>query len=356
MKNPAEMKPATPLTRFIVVFLFPVLVFHLFTIQSFAQEFGRFKPGINWQQISTPAVRVIFPKGLESQATRVANNILYINKNNRTSIGPLSKKLDLILNNQGIISNGYFTLMPFRSEFFTIPLQDGNELGTTEWLDILSVHEYRHALQYMNLRRGFNKLAYYFSGEIGWGVMVNLAIPGWYFEGDAVATETALTNQGRGRIPSFLKQSKSILLNDRKYSYMKARNGSYRDIVPNQYELGYLLCSYGREKFGNDLWPKVINQTSWFDWMIYPFSTAVRTHTGMNTRQFYNKALSDYKKKWKKETSTSGLTPFSNLSHPAKTITNYRFPVFEQDGNLLVYKDSYKEIGAIYRISPDGKE
>jgi hypothetical protein len=155
--------------------------------------------------------------------------------------------LDLILNNQGIISNGYVTLSPFRSEFYTTPMQDGFSLGTKPWLDLLSVHEYRHALQYSNMNQGYTRLAHWLFGDTGWGTMMTITTPGWFFEGDAVAAETALTDQGRGRMPSFLQQSKSILLNDREYSYMKARNGSLRDRVPDEYELGYLLCSFGRE-------------------------------------------------------------------------------------------------------------
>lgn len=350
------MKPATSPARAFCVLLLTLLFIHFTSVPGFAQDFGRFKPGITWQQINTPAIRVIFPKGLESQAIRVANNILYLDKNNRTSIGPLSKKLDLTLNNQGIISNGYVTTMPFRSEFYTTPMQDGFTAGTTSWLDLLSIHEYRHALQYMNMRQGFTKLAWWLFGDAGWGTMINITTPDWFFEGDAVATETALTRQGRGRMPSFLQQHKSILLSDRKYSYMKARNGSYRDIVPNEYELGYLLCSYGRENFGNDLWPKVIRRTSWLKGIIYPFSDAVKSYSGLSTRKLYKKALSEYKETWANELSLSALTQANPLSAPSKTVTEYRFPVYLPDGDLLVYKESFKEIGAIYRITPNGNE
>ena len=336
--------------------LFFILITILSPNQVFSQDFGGFKPGLNWRQINTPAVRVIFPKGLETQANRVANTILYLNRNNRTSIGPLSKKLDLILNNQGVISNGYVTLMPYRSEFYTTPMQDGFALGTNPWLDLLSVHEYRHALQYINMRQGFTKIVWWLSGEAGWGSLINLTTPAWFFEGDAVATETALTSQGRGRMPSFLQQYKSILLNDRRYSYMKARNGSYRDIVPNAYELGYLLCSYGRDRFGNDLWLKVIRQTSTMKGIIYPFSDAVMAFTGMNTRKFYKKALSDYKETWSGEIRQTRISPFTPVTKPSKTVTEYRFPVYQSNGDLLVYKESYQEIGSICRVTPDGKE
>ncbi len=336
--------------------LIAIICIHLFSIQTFAQDFGGFKPGIKWQQFNTPAVRVIFPQGLELQASRVAGNIQYLNDKNRSSIGPLSKKIDLILNNQGVLSNGYVTLMPYRSEFYTTPPQDGFSLGTLSWLDMLSVHEYRHALQYMNLRQGYTKYAWWLFGDAGWGTMINLTTPTWFFEGDAVATETALSNQGRGRMPSFLQPYKSLLLTGRNYTYMKARNGSYRDMVPDAYELGYLLCSYGREKFGNDLWSKVITRTAWMNGIIYPFSDAVMVLTGLNTRQFYKKALADYTETWSNDLRNIETTPFTTVSEPSRTVTDYRFPVYQPNGNLLVYKKSYKETGAIYQIAGDGSE
>lgn len=336
--------------------LLSIIVFQTRAGKIQAQEFGSFKPRIPWMQINTPQLRVIFPEGLEKQATRVANNILYINKNNRTSIGPLSEKLNLILNNQGILSNGYVTLMPFRSEFFTTPSQDGFSVGPGPWLDLLSVHEYRHALQYMNLKQGYTKYLWWLFGDAGWGSLMNITVPGWFFEGDAVANETALTKQGRGRMPSFFQESRSVLLSRRRYTYMKARNGSFRDIVPNEYELGYLLCSYGRENFVNDLWSKVVIQTARMHGIIYPFSSSVKSNTGLNTRQFYKKAISDYQARWKEDLSGLPVTPYRQVSQPVRTVTDYLFPVYRENGDLIVYKKSFKEPGAIYLVGADGTE
>jgi len=332
------------------------IVFMLLPVMLSGQDFGGFRPGINWNQINTKKLRVIFPEGFETQARQVSNLILFEDANNRTSIGPLSKKLDLVLNNEGVISNGYVTTMPFHSEFYTTPPQDGNELGSVDWLSLLSIHEYRHALQFMNMRRGIIKLAYWLSGESGWSVGMNLAIPPWFFEGDAVSTETALTNQGRGRIPYFMSQYPSILLDDKSYSYMKARNGSYRDYVPDHYTLGYLLCSYARDSFGNDVWDKVLKRTSWYRGIIYPFSQALQKNTGLSTRNLYKKSFADYKEQWHLEDSLLVLSPSAGLTKPAKIPTHYRYPVYLANGDLLVHKASYNKTGAIFKILPDSTE
>ncbi len=328
----------------------------LFPVALTGQDFGGFRPDIRWNQINTSKLRVIFPAGMETQARQVSNLILFQDANSRTSIGNLSKKLDLVLNNEGVISNGYVTIMPFHSEFYTTPPQDGNSLGSLDWLNLLSIHEYRHALQYMNLRRGIVKLGYWLSGESGWGLGMRLAYPAWFFEGDAVATETALTSQGRGRVPYFMSQYPSIVLDRRNYSYMKARNGSLRDYVPDHYTLGYLLCSYGRENFGNDMWTKVIRGTSWYRGIIYPFSQAVHKNTGLTTRKFYKKAFADYKEKWHQEDSMLILSSSEKLTKPSKVITKYSYPVYLENGELLVHKESYNQTGAIYKILPDSTE
>ncbi|MEJ7673189.1 MAG: hypothetical protein WKF59_10865 [Chitinophagaceae bacterium] len=52
-------------------------------------------------------------------------------------------------------------------------------------------------------------------------------------------------------MPFFHTPYRSLWQADKKYSWMKLRNGSYKDYVPNHYALGYLLVAYGREKYGD---------------------------------------------------------------------------------------------------------
>ncbi|MBT5427998.1 MAG: hypothetical protein HOK84_17465 [Bacteroidetes bacterium] len=334
-----------------------ILAFLCFNNLAYSQDFGSYSPDIKWKQINTRSVRVIFPVGLENAANRVANNLVYIDQNNRTSIGSRSKKLSLILNNQGIIPNGYVTLMPFRSEFFTTPFQQSHALGSLPWLDLLSIHEYRHALQYSNFNQGLTKLGYILGGQQIWALVANLTTPNWYFEGDAVMSETALTEQGRGRIPAFYQGYRSILGTENTYSYMKARNGSYKDAIPDHYPLGYLLCKYGREEYGDDLWMRVIKGTANFQGIVFPFSKALRRITTHSTRSFYNSAMLKYQDDWSNQLQTLVSIPAQTINIESRTVTFYKHPLFEKEkGSLLVYKSSFKQTGAIYEIQADGTE
>jgi len=337
--------------------LFTILIIILANYPSNSQDFGGFSPGIHWKQINTKSVRVIFPEGLETQANRVANTVLYIDQNNHTTIGKLSKKIDLVLNNQGVIPNGYVALSPYRSEFFTTPFQKSESLGSLSWLDLLSVHEYRHALQYANFRKGITKIGYILTGENFWSLALNLTTPNWYFEGDAVMTETALSKQGRGRIPAFLQDYKSILNDEGYFSYDKARNGSFRHNVPDHYRLGYMLCSYGREEYGDSLWINVMDRTARFKGIIYPFSKALKKTTGLNSKHFYEEAFDHYMELWGENQGDANEADITTLNKKFRTITNYIYPVYDPHGNQwLAVKSSYKKTPAIFEISENGKE
>ena len=152
--------------------------------------------------------------------------------------------INIVLQNQTVVPNGYVGLAPLVSEFYATPIEYTSLLGSMKWLDALAIHEYRHVQQLINTRKRITKLLYLLGGEIGWLVGSYLTVPNWYFEGDAVITETALTSAGRGRTPSFTAQQRALSLAGIDYSYMKARNGSFKDVVPDHYSLGYLMLTH----------------------------------------------------------------------------------------------------------------
>ena len=53
------------------------------------------------------------------------------------------------------------------------------------------------------MNKGFTKVLSYILGEQAPGGVLGLYIPSWFLEGDAVSTETALSNSGRGRTCAF---------------------------------------------------------------------------------------------------------------------------------------------------------
>jgi len=333
--------------------LFASLLFTGFQLKA---QIGPQPSSVKWKYVENDKVKVIFPENNLAEATRIADLVTYINKNATVSVGNKSKKLDILLNTNNAQGNGYVALSPYRSEFYATGFQDFNDLGSMDWLDALAIHEYRHALQYTNANRGFTKFLYLLQGQAGWGLGVNFSVPDWYFEGDAVLSETVLSDAGRGRTPSFFDEQRALLLNAKNYTYLQARNGSYKKLLPNHYPLGYAILNYGRNHFGPEMWPKVLADAGRYRTILYPFAGALRRHTGIGVNKMYKLAYKEMKENWENELKTLELTPTTAVTPlPKRTVTNYTFPHWLEDGSLLYIKSSFKQISALYRIK-DGRQ
>ena len=316
------------------------LLFLILFISStiYAQEFGGNPPAVKWKQVNTPQARIIFPQQLDSSAKRISNIISHLQRSTENTIGNRRRKISLVLQNQTTISNAYVGLGPFRSEFFLTPLQNSFELGSLPWTDQLAIHEYRHVQQYNNFDVGVSRLLRILFGDAGQAIANSAAVPNWFYEGDAVFNETNVSKQGRGSMPYFYKDYRALWLADKKYSWMKLRNGSYKDFVPDHYALGYLLVAYGREKYGDDFWKNVTHDAASFKGLFYPFQKAIKRYSGKTYTQFRNDALQYFKNNLDVKNKTAKIT-----SHK---VINEEYPVFTNEDAILFVKTSYKNVHA----------
>ncbi len=325
---------------------FLVLLF-IFPFSLSAQEFGGNPPSIKWKQINTSAVRVIFPDGLDKQASRVADVSAFLHKNTANTIGPQSRKIDIVLQNQTTFSNGYVGLAPWRSEFYMTPMQNSLRLGSLNWTDQLAVHEYRHVQQYMNFRKGLSKFAYFVAGEEGQVLANSAAVPNWFFEGDAVFQETMVTGQGRGRLPSFFSEYRALWEANKTYSYMKLRNGSFRNLIPDHYIMGYMLVAHGRARYGDEFWKKVTDNAARYKPLFYPFQGAVKKQTGEPYKQFVAEAFTQFKNNnsYLEQDGAIALTEVSD-----KYVIDHAFPYVMGEDSVLIYRRTGKHVPGFYIV------
>lgn len=315
-------------------------------------------PGIKWKELSNESARIIFPKGLESRASRVADVIDYLNKNNRTSIGKSKGKINIVLQNQLTIANGFVTAAPFRSELFTTAPQR-SFAGTNDWLDLLALHEYRHVMQMQFAKQGATKIGSFLLGDIGWIGMGFMSIPFWFTEGDAVMQETLLSEGGRGRAGSFLKEYRAMHEAGVKYPYSKMRNGSYKRILPNRYKMGYLISQYGRNKYGNDFWKNISKDAVRYKGLVWPFAKSVKRNTGKKISDLYEEVIDSVYQKWdlanKKTDWQQADEILVNKQIPKNKITYYLNPKF-MGNKIVALREGRDRIPAFYTISLKGKE
>lgn len=326
----------------------PAIVLSLFLLAFFknadAQTFGGNPPSLQWKQFNTPAARVIFPTGMDSTGLRVTVLINRINYVVKPSIGPKQKQVNIVLQNQTTESNGYVGLAPFRSEFYLTPQQNSFELGSIPWPEMLAVHEFRHVQQYNNFNVGLSHVLKVLFGEGGQAFGNALSVPNWFFEGDAVYNETLVSTQGRGRLPYFYNGFRGLWAAGKDYSWMKLRNGSYVDYVPNHYPLGYMMVAYGRERYGDTFWRDVTHDAAAYNSLFYPFQNSVKKHAGINFPSFRAEALNYFKQQF-------------NDAAPQKTakhfIADEEFPAFVNDSTIIYLKSPYNNIAAFFIRSGD---
>ena len=314
------------------------------SIHAHTQQFGGNPPSVKWNQVNTDTARIIFPAGLEKQALDIADIVHKLASITQQTIGDRVAKINIVLQTLPTTANGYVSLGPFRSEFFLTPRQNSFELGSLPWHKTLALHEYRHVQQYGNFRKGLSKVFYIAFGQEGQALANSLSIPDWFFEGDAVYQETLLSDQGRGRLPYFFNDYRSLWASGKNYSWMKLRNSSYRDLVPNHYHLGYMLVGYGYEKFGNDAWRKITTDAAAFKGLFYPFQKSFKRNTGQSFYSFRNEAMEFFRKN-----TTGNNDPVSTFGRAqAHFAADEEYPYWTGDSGIVYLRSDFKKIPAFY--------
>jgi hypothetical protein len=314
-------------------------------------------PSLRWQEVRTPHFRVLYPAGLDTAAQRTVQRLEAVHGPEGTTLGVQAKPIAVVMQNQTTVSNGFVTFLPRHAEFFTTPEQ-GQGLGTVDWLDGLVVHEFRHVNQFDKARQGFGRVLVPLLGEGGLGVSA-VGVPQWFFEGDAVGTETAFTRSGRGRIPYFGLGLRANLLSGRQYSYQKAVNGSLRDLVPDWYVLGYFLTSYAKTHYGPDVWSRALDKYYRFPFYPFSFSNGLRRTTGLRVEDLYQRTMRELDSTWRAEqVARPAPTPVRELAGQAETrvFTQYQYPQYVNDSTILALKSGLGHIPQLVLLGRHGRE
>jgi hypothetical protein len=338
--------------------LFPALL--LLATQAAAQSLPiipQNPPGLRWQEVRTPHFRVLYPVGFDTAAQRTAQRLEAVHGPEGVTLGVQAKPIAVVMQTQTTVSNGFVTFLPRHAEFFTTPEQ-GQGLGTVDWLDGLVVHEFRHVNQFDKARQGFGRVLVPLLGEGGLGVSA-VGVPQWFFEGDAVGTETAFTRSGRGRIPAFGLGLRANLLSGRQYSYQKAVNGSLRDLVPDWYVLGYFMTSYAKAHYGPEVWSQVLDKYYRFPFYPFSFSNGLRRTTGLRVEGLYQRTMHELDSTWRAEQAARPApTPVRELAGQADTrvFTQYQYPQYVNDSTILALKSGLGHIPQLVLLGRHGHE
>ena len=335
--------------KFILI-LFNVLIIK-FELHSQFYNPGQDASKTKWLQIDTNNFRLIFPKDYQNEALKIADFLQFSISKNSQTLSRKPVKIPIILHNQTVVSNGFVTWAPKRSEWYVCPPFD---MYAQNWNFQLALHEYRHVVQVSQMYRGFSKWLYYPFGEMGVASVAGVYLPRWFLEGDAVVMETALSESGRGRIPDFTMDLKAQLTDKRKYNYNKALFGSYKDYTPDAYTLGYQLVSEARINYGKDVFDKTLKYVARNPFLIVPFSQGLKKNINLNITGLYNKTIDNLQLKYKaeQELKIKNLTTYDEIINDnPKKYTSYRFPQYLNDTTIIAVKSEFGELDKFIQIN-----
>lgn len=368
-------------------------IFIIFPLYAQYYSTGTDRACTKWRKIDTPSFEIVYPESFEKQAVRLVNILENIKGSVEAGLKCQTKKIPILLHTETAVSNGYVAWAPKRSEFYATPPDDGL---TDDWLRHLATHEYRHVVQMNKINKGTTEVLRVVFGEQIIPVVLGLNVPSWFLEGDAVVTETLLSQSGRGRSGKFLQVMKAYLTgNEKWYNYDKATLGSYKDFVPSIYHLGYSLVSNTRKNYGVESWEHVLRRVASKPYEMGAFGKNIATSEERkpvfnnivneldsisqnnkrkgtfemsqfweqwvenkhrnSAKTLYNDNLSELQARWKQQRMLLDTTAYIVHSPTRKYYTNYTEPKLLSDGRILALKsglDTYEQ----FVILSKGKE
>lgn len=217
---------------------------------------------IQWRELENEYIQIYYPDYLENKAQYIANLIKhYSNTNGKTYGISKPEKFTLILRAEYADPNGFVTLGPRRSEWYS-SANITPFIGGLEWYQALAVHEYRHVNQFDFMFQGYNKGLYYIFGDMGRSIGTVLTAPAWFFEGDAVWTETKFSDAGRGRSPRFSARMRALTDAGFITSLDHYLINDFVTPLPNHYVYGYFLSTKTINEYGEDVWRYITKKSA----------------------------------------------------------------------------------------------
>ncbi len=326
------------------------------TVLSLSAQTNQFPPGMDWKKIEADNFTLIFPADMTDTAMETAQLFDYIYDTDAYSLKTATDRWQVVLNNTYTISNGYVASAPEHSMLYNLPPQGSTLSGTSDWLEFVWIHELRHIVQNEKLNRGFTAFAAFLFGEYGSAAMSHFAVPSWVWEGDAVITETLLTDSGRGRLPGFERGLRTQVLSGETPDYSQAMLGSTGSYFPNYYVNGYHLAAYIRDKYGIEKFNRILETAADFSFVPTILNLSVKKYTGKSVNTLWKACLSDLEEKWTEQKSFYQISPMQEVYRPENDSYQNIYPVGTgAAGEVYTYNTSYSRRPWLGVIGADGK-
>ena len=290
---------------------------------------------MRWRKLKGDKIDVIYPDTARTQGYKMmyyARAVQpYIDFGFR--YGPM--KIPFVIHPENFSSNGMVMWLPKRVEILSSPSTKGYSMP---WLKQLAAHEYRHAAQYNNLNKGWVKAFSYILGQQSTTIGL-LFMPLWGMEGDATLSETMMSSFGRALQPSFTMHYRAMEGITKERGPNKWFCGSYREYIPDHYQLGYQITAYANTKYDENIWDKIVNYSVRHPYTIATTYVGMKKFYGTSTPKLFREtfnSLNDYWKSLPYQPNTSTQISVERK----KGYTKYRFPQYIDNNTILSMRET----------------
>lgn len=305
---------------------------------------------LRWNQIKTEDYRFVYPAKFDSLALTYAREWERWKVPVSLSIGrepneAYKRPLPVILHPYLGYSNGMVVWTPRRMEMYTGP--EMVSPWPVPWTTMLAIHEQRHVAQMQFVHQKPLKVWSYLSGEALAGFFSIYYFDPSHFEGDAVTTETALTQSGRARTADFLEYFRASFDEGEFRGYERWRYGSQRLFTPDYYKIGYLAIGGIRAVYDKPLFMK-----DYYDWLI-PYRKQVRRQTGLKFKDAFGGVMAVQDSLWKEDNALRApFQPMSQVTAAEPYYVSYSGLTFS-GGFLYAVRGGIADDSRLVMIDPE---
>lgn len=301
-----------------------------------------------WNIAQTDNIKVIYPRHTEQIGLTTLYYANYLQPYISYGFTLPALKLPFVVHPENMRSNGLVMWLPKRVEFLSSP---GIDSYSMPWLKQLVAHEYRHATQYNNLNVGFVKFLSYLIGQQSSTIGL-IYMPLWMMEGDATMFETEASSFGRGKQPRFTLEFRAIGNIANKYRNMdKFFCGSYRDFIPDHYQLGYQMVAHGNELTGRIMANDMAAYGPRHPWTIVSENWRMKRLFGFSTHTLFKSTFSSLAEHWDSIPSLKNSSQM--LPAPrAKSYTTYSHPISISKDKILLLKENFDKPPHFVMLNP----
>ncbi len=305
------------------------------------------QPYRGWLKTDTEHFTIIYEDISRESVKEIVEFCEDVYKSVTAFFGSYPEKIIVVLRDRVDFSNGSYNPAPAHINIYlTTPGTPELGAGVDNWLRFVLTHELVHYVN-MNMEEG---LFYNISRILGKSVasVPGGLIPGWAIEGIAVKLETDLTEGGRGDNPFFEIFSKSMILENKMFSWRQAAYSSIHPPSGRIYIAGYILNDYLARNYGNDIFVRVYREFLKFP--LPGFNYYLKKITGNSISTIFTAMKTELKEKYQDSISEGGGKIISTDAE-----SDYYLPVITDAGWICYRKTAAEEPGIVI-INPETME